>query len=85
MTATHTRVHVDISFADPYLVCGRCGEPVTAWHDPDQCGPGCDLPAMNLPCEHRVNLVNTCPSWGPVDGCQCQEQLGHVPHPPATS
>ena len=22
-----------------------------------------------------------CPSWGPVDGCQCLAHLGHVPHP----
>jgi len=76
---THTRTHVHVTFADPYLTCDQCGEWVDAWHDPQQCG--CDDSGWQLlPCGHQAGTTSVCPSWGPVDGCRCQEQLGSVPH-----
>lgn len=79
-TRTHTRTHVEVTFADPYLRCDRCMARVVGWHDPDQCGPGCDGPTVNLPCGHKAGVTTVCPSWSPVGGCHCQEFLGHVPH-----
>lgn len=79
---THTRVHVQTEFANPFLVCRACREPVPAWHNPDHCG--CDESrSENLPCGHASGVTSTCPSWGPVDGCQCAAQFGTVDHPPA--
>lgn len=34
----------------------------------------------NLPCGHETYVEDLCPTWGPVDGCQCQKHLGHVSH-----
>ncbi len=84
LTVTHTRTHVYVGFADPYLVCDRCRGWVTSWHDGDRCG--CKDTWWNMPCGcERAGVDSTCPSWGPVDGCRCQEHLGYVPHaePPA--
>lgn len=82
MTTTHTRTHVHITFADPYLRCDQCREFVDAWHDPQQCG--CDESGwQNLPCEHQAGVTTACPSWGPVDGCTC-DPVDH-PVPPANA
>jgi hypothetical protein len=81
LTRTHTRTHTEISFANPYLVCDICRRPTDAWHDPEQCGPGCETEALNLPCEHLAGVVSTCPSWSPVDGCQCQDPSEHLALP----
>lgn len=81
MIRTHTRTHVHITFADPYLTCDRCRAPVIGYHDPQRCG--CDGGWQNVPCEHQAGVTTVCPSWGPVAGCECQQQLGHVPHGPA--
>jgi hypothetical protein len=63
-----TRTYV--TFANPYLRCDECGEPVRSyWHDD----------TTNRPCGHR-GVTSACPSWGPVDGCSCVEQIGHRPH-----
>ncbi|MGW6566468.1 hypothetical protein [Streptomyces sp. NPDC054975] len=78
---THTRTHVHVTFANPHLTCESCEQPVTSWHNNDACG--CDSLCWNVPCRHVADTRNTCPSWDPVDGCQCLEHLGHVPHPPA--
>lgn len=64
-----------ISFADPYKVCLEC----SAWVDGVQELPG-EMDA-NLPCGHQADYDSVCPSWGPVDGCQCQERLGRRNHP----
>lgn len=72
---TFTRTYEAVDFADPFLVCGRCGRPVTGWL------PGAGRTGLLLPCEHDAGIVSTCPSWGPVDGCQCRKFLGYVPHP----
>jgi hypothetical protein len=79
MTATHTRTHITITPANPFLVCGTCGERVADFHD-GRCGCGETRP-LNLPCGHCGEYRSLCPSWGPVDGCQCADQLGYVPHP----
>ncbi|MCK9929452.1 hypothetical protein MXD62_20090 [Frankia sp. Mgl5] len=83
MIRTHTRTHVHITHANPYLTCDECGQWITGWHDDSQCG--CDNGFWNLPCKHGAGATSACPSWGPVDGCSCQQHLGHVPHgePPA--
>lgn len=78
---THTRTHVHVSFANPFLVCDRCRQPVSAWHNPEACG--CDASFWNKPCEHRAGVTSVCPSWSPVDGCQCAAVLGSVQHNPA--
>ena len=80
-TRTHTRTHVEIAFANPFLVCDACRQPVPAWHNDDACG--CDSGFWNEPCGHRAGTTSVCPSWDPVDGCQCAEVLGSVEHAPA--
>lgn len=86
---THTRTHVHITFANPYLTCDQCGQWVTGFHDADRCGPGCEFGDWLEPCGHPLTAgaTSACPSWGPVDGCQCQEYLGEVKHaePPVGS
>ncbi|KAF2774630.1 hypothetical protein [Streptomyces sp. OM5714] len=80
-TRTHTRTHVFVSFANPFLVCQLCRQPVPRWHNNSRCG--CAEEPWNEPCSHNAGVTSVCPSWSPVDGCQCQEQLGRVDHPPA--
>lgn len=78
LVRTHTRVHVYVEFANPYLQCGRCRAWVTGWHNNDKCG--CDAGCWNEPCGHPGELVDACPSWSPVDGCTCREVLGATEH-----
>lgn len=74
MTTTHTRTHVLVGFANPYLVCDTCKDKVRYWHDPDRCGPNgnCTTESYNAPCKHKVGVTSKCPSWSPVDGCNCE-------------
>ncbi|MFY3741641.1 MAG: hypothetical protein HMLIMOIP_002099 [Candidatus Nitrosomirales archaeon] len=67
---THTRTHVQIGFANPFLVCEECRNRVPYWHDPGRCG--CDEISFNYPCEHAANVVSICPTWSPVEGCSCE-------------
>ena len=83
ITVTHTETHNVVTPANPFLVCGTCRKPVESFHNERSCGCGDDGRLQLFPCEHHSDYVDTCPSWGPVDGCQCQEHLGHVPHPVA--
>lgn len=79
MRVTHTRTHVYVTFANPYLTCDECGVGVPRWHNPQQCG--CDQDGWeNMPCGHQAGATSVCASWGPVDGCQCQRLFKHVPH-----
>lgn len=89
MSATHTRTHVYVEFANPYLQCDQCDQRTTGFHDADRCG--CAVGALgeyertgyyNLPCGHRAGVTSVCPSWSPVDGCCCADHLGYVPHGP---
>ena len=81
LTHTYTRTHVVITPANPFLACASCGKRVESFHD-DRCG--CGLTGlMNFPCGDRASYDDLCPSWSPVDGCQCLAHLGHVPHPAA--
>jgi hypothetical protein len=57
-------------FADPFLACAACGRRVT-----DRM-PG----SRNAPCGCHASFESVCPSWGPVDGCRCVEQLGTRDH-----
>lgn len=85
MIRTHTRTHVFVEFANPFLVCDECRRPVPVWHNPDKCGcdPGTFGPFWNEPCGHKAGVTSVCPSWSPVDGCLCHEQPGTVEHAPA--
>lgn len=75
---TFTRTHTYITFADPFLDCLKCGQPVDKWHNPDRCG--CDDATMNEPCGHESGITSVCPSWSPVDGCRCIEHFGFRDH-----
>lgn len=77
--ATHTRTHVYVTFANPFLTCDQCGDFVPRWHDPARCG--CNREGWeNMPCEHEAGTTSVCSTWGPVDGCLCQRTYGEVPH-----
>ncbi|MGW7630502.1 hypothetical protein ACWGKO_16425 [Streptomyces griseoincarnatus] len=78
---THTRTHVYVTFANPYLVCNLCRQPAPRWHNNDKCG--CTASCWLDPCGHTAEAVSVCPSWSPVDGCTCREVLGSVDHGPA--
>lgn len=78
---TRTRVHRYITFANPHLRCDQCGKRVPRHHDDDCCG--CAGGFWNEPCGHEGGVTSACPSWSPVDGCRCLEQLGVVEHEPA--
>jgi len=73
-TYTYTQTFNVVDFADPYLQCDQCRGWVTGW------APDSDAPGLLFPCEHSAGLVYACPSWGPVDGCQCNAYLGYKPH-----
>lgn len=83
--STHTRTHVYITFADPYLTCDECDQFVTGFHDNGRCG--CDAGHWMRPCDHNAGMTSVCPSWSPVDGCCCRDFLGGVEHaqPPEVS
>jgi hypothetical protein len=72
-----TSKHVQIGFANPFLICNECKEKVPYWHDPNRCGPKCNDPFYNFPCEHTADVTSICPSWGPVDGCRCKNKETH--------
>lgn len=61
-----------ISPACPYLECDKCDGRVE--------GLSSSGPPRNYPCGDAVSYHSICPSWGPVDGCRCQEHLGYRPH-----
>jgi hypothetical protein len=72
LTHTRTQTYTVTRFADPYKTCDECG----AWVEGFRSTRG--MP--NHPCGHEASYTDRCPSWGPVDGCQCVEHLGHKPH-----
>jgi hypothetical protein len=80
----HTRTHVYLTFANPFLACDACGERVRSGHDGGKCG--CEWGSCNWPCGHNAGATSVCPSWSPVDGCRCAAHLGSVQHglPPTT-
>lgn len=88
-THTRTRTHTTVDAANPYLTCDTCRSQVIGWHSPAKCGcqpitcSRLDVGAFNFPCGHTAGAVSVCPSWGPVDGCTCEQLLGSVPHGPA--
>lgn len=78
------------TFANPYIACTTCGVRVY-WYDTetgnDPCGHrGYDRPVRETerPWLEWVDYVDAfrsvCPSWGPVDGCECQRIFGEVGH-----
>lgn len=79
MIATYTRTHVKTGFANPFLRCDECKQPVPYWHNPERCGPDgtCTLEFFNYPCEHKTGVTSICYSWSPVDGCSCTDKVNH--------
>lgn len=75
ITRTHTKTYNVTTFADPYKKCRQCG----GWITGVLAAPG---PVILVPCEHQSDYRDVCPSWGPVDGCQC-EPIDHAV-PPAS-
>lgn len=73
----HTRTHVYVGFANPYLVCSECGGKVPYWHNPERCGSECNETYFNHPCGHKAEAVSVCYSWSPVDGCRCIDKETH--------
>lgn len=81
VTVTRTRTHIVITPANAFLACVTCGKRAEAFHD-DECGCGeSGGPLLLMPCFHRSDYDDLCPSWSPVDGCTCLAALGHLPHP----
>jgi hypothetical protein len=73
VTVTHTRTHLAITPANPFLQCVECRQLVEAFHD-DKCGcPESDGPLLLMPCMHRSDYRDLCLTWSPVDGCQCDK------------
>jgi hypothetical protein len=66
-----TITHVQIGFANPYLICEICKRSARYWHDPDRCN--CDSDFYNYPCEHPLGVISRCPTWNSVDGCLCEQ------------
>lgn len=64
MTHTHVHTHTGIALANPHLECLTCKGPVELHR-----GCGCGE-RFNLVCGH-YDYRNLCPSWNPVDGCEC--------------
>ncbi len=62
-------------FADPYKQCLHCG----GWIDGAADSPG---PLTLIPCGHRCGYRDVCPSWSPVDGCNCAVYTAANPHRP---
>lgn len=60
-----------ISFANPYLTCIHCREPVAGVVRFGENGAG---PGHNRPCGHPEGTHENCSSWSPVDGCMCQKE-----------
>lgn len=60
-------------YADPYLACDQCRQRTVGY---DRDAPG----LRNEPCGHAAGMTSVCPSWSPVDGCNCIEQLGRRDH-----
>lgn len=59
-------------FANPYLRCTKCTRRVKYAVNLNAAGP-----IRMGPCLHQAAAVSTCMSWGPVDGCVCDE-FGYV-------
>lgn len=62
--------------ANPFLVCDYCNQRVSEITNTGEN----EGPAINLPCGHRTGATSKCPSWSPIDGCNCKKHLGYVPH-----
>jgi hypothetical protein len=62
-------------FADPYKKCSTCGH----WVDGVQDAAG---GLMLVPCGHRGDYQDVCPSWSPVSGCGCAEYSKRHPDQP---
>ncbi len=67
---SHTKPHVQVGFANPYMQCESCSHRVVYWHDSERCG--CDEDYFNYPCGHNADAVSLCSTWNPVDGCSCE-------------
>lgn len=65
-------------YANPYLVCDDCGEPVHSCHN-IRCECGDNRP-YNLPCGHGAGTISSCPTWVAASRCRCEELVGYRLH-----
>jgi hypothetical protein len=81
MSYTTTHTHTITEFANPYLRCDVCGQPVEGMIALEGQATTCNHRGELIPCRH-LGVTSICPSWSPVVGvgCRCQEHLGYVPH-----
>jgi len=78
---TATRTYTVERYADPFIRCDECGKRAEGFVvDPH---PDSEIDGANWPCGHKAAADTVCPSWSPVNGCQCEEHLGKVEHDPA--
>lgn len=75
VTIMVTKPKQEVQFADPYKKCREC----KGWVDGAKTGPG---PLIVIPCEHTSDYEDLCPSWSPVDGCNCAEYNATHPENP---
>lgn len=80
MSFTKTHTHVIVQFANPFMICVKCKQRVQGFVSGAYRDESCEHDFENYPCGHLSGIHSVCPSWGPVDGCQCLEQLGEVNH-----
>lgn len=78
MSSTHTHTNTTVIYANPYLRCDECGGVALGYTVTPH--PGMDGDHANWPCGHHAAITSDCPSWSPVNGCQCIEHLGHREH-----
>lgn len=78
MTDTHT--HIIVDFSSPYLRCDQCGGKVEGYVSYHNSVEECEHRGQNVPCGHECGFDEVCPTWSPVTGCNCKEQLGEVKH-----
>lgn len=55
----------EIFFADPYKRCGGC----SGWIDGVR--HSADRRRVLIPCGCELEYVDVCPSWSPIQGCNC--------------
>jgi hypothetical protein len=70
-----SRTHIVVGYANPYFRCNTCGDKVLYWHDPVRCK--CGDKVFNHPCYHTTGVTSQCLTWGPVDGCLCENKETH--------
>jgi len=64
-----------VYLTNPFMFCTTCAVNVTGYILPTEH----EHDFMLIPCGH-TGSVSSCPTWSPVDGCQCIDHLGKRDH-----